>query len=56
MANNYTNAEMADIHFMYGNTRESCHLYKNGSPAAGSQKGIYSAGFFRVAETMEHLY
>jgi hypothetical protein len=26
MANNYTNAEIADMHFMYGNSRESHHL------------------------------
>jgi hypothetical protein len=56
MANIYINAEMADMHFMYGNTRESCHLNKNGSSATESQKGVYSAGFVRVSETVEHLY
>jgi hypothetical protein len=56
MANNYTNAEMADMHFVYGDTRESCRFYKNGSSATGSQKGVYSAGFIRVSETVEHLY
>jgi hypothetical protein len=47
MANNYTNAEMADMQFMYGlpdgNTREASRL--NGFPATGSWRGVCSVGF-----------
>jgi hypothetical protein len=53
---NYTNGEMADMHFMYGlavmNTRAS-DLIKNSCPAIGSQGGICSAGFFKASETVE---
>jgi hypothetical protein len=46
MANKYTNAEMADMHFMNGLVdckMRSTVLTKNGSPAAGSHKGVHSA-------------
>lgn len=46
MTNNYTDSEMADMHFMFGladgGTREVRHLYQEPSLAAGSWKRVYS--------------
>jgi hypothetical protein len=55
MANNYTNAEMTGMHFMYGladgNTREAQCLYQKRFPATGSWKGVSSVGYISIADS-----